>query len=426
VFQQGGFDIVIGNPPYVRQEQIKDLKPALQREYECYTGKADLFVYFYEQGLNLLKPGGYLTYISSNKYMRSSYGEKLRDFLGNKSKILHLIDFGDTNVFEEAIAYPSIILLQKDTPKQDTNSVKALTWSQDEPLDNFPAVFKQRSILILQKELTRDGWRLQPPSVLRLLEKLRKAGTPLGEYVNGRFYRGIVTGLNEAFVVDRATRDRLIAEHPSSAEILKPFLRGKDVKRWRVDYQDLYLIFTRQGTKINNYPAIKRHLEQFREALGKRLNVVRDGDEWFQIPYAISYWQEFERPKIFMPAIAQSTDYTADYSGYYGNDKTNICVTNEVEFIIGILNSIFMWWFIQQIAASKQGGYYEFKPMYVTQIPIPPASPTDKNSIETLVQKCLDSQGQGVEQWEQEIDEIVARLYGLSAEDMKIIQETNQ
>ncbi|NET62705.1 MAG: hypothetical protein F6K47_43440, partial [Symploca sp. SIO2E6] len=181
----------------------------------------------------------------------------------------------------------------------------------------------------------------------------------------------------------------LIAEHPSSAEVLKPFLRGRDVKRWRVDYQDLWLIFTRKGTQINNYPAIKRHLEQFRESLEKRLNVVRDGDEWFQIPYAISYWQEFDRSKILIPAIAQSVEYAADFSGYYGNDKTSICVTDEVEFLLGILNSKIMWWFIQQIAASKQGGFYEFKPMYVTQIPIISATDETKKAIETLVNYIL-------------------------------------
>jgi hypothetical protein len=438
VFQQGGFDIVIGNPPYVRQEQIKDLKPALQREYECYTGRADLFVYFYEQGLNLLKPGGYLTYISSNKYMRSSYGEKLRDFLGNKSKILHLIDFGDTNVFEEAIAYPSIILLQKDAPKQDTNLVKALTWSQDEPLDNFPVVFKQRSILILQKELTRDGWRLQPPSVLRLLEKLRKAGTPLGKYVNGQLYWGIKTGLNEAFVVDRATRDRLIAEHPSSAEVLKPFLRGRDVKRWRLDYQDLYLIKIESSENrehpwtgksetraeqifAQTYPAIHHHLTQYREALIKRC----DQGKFFWELRSCIYWQEFERPKIIYPDIAVRCEFAFD-TNYLYPDATLFIIPEKSTHLISILNSNIVQFFIDQICPAVRGSFRRFKSIYVEQIPIPPASPTDKNSIETLVQKCLDSQGQGVEQWEQEIDEIVARLYGLSAEDMKIIQEPNQ
>ncbi|MBD2771405.1 Eco57I restriction-modification methylase domain-containing protein [Iningainema tapete] len=282
VFQQkGGFDIVISNPPYVRQEQIRELKPALQQEYDCYTGTADLFVYFYERGFNLLSSGGSLTYISSNKYMRSGYGEKLRKFLGNQSTVHHLIDFGDAPVFE-AIAYPSIILANKTS--STNHQIRALTWEPEKSVEEFASVFRSSSFLIAQKELTPDGWRLESPSVLRLLEKLRNAGKPLGEYVNGRFYYGIKTGLNEAFVVDRTTRDRLVAEHPSSAKVLQPFLRGKDVKRWSVNFAEQYLIKIessenqqhpwsekpdKEAEKIfaKTYPAIHNYFEIFRPRL---------------------------------------------------------------------------------------------------------------------------------------------------------------
>lgn len=238
--QQGGFDIVIGNPPYVRQEQIKELKPALQAEYECYTGVCDLFVYFYERGFRLLKSGGHLSYITSNKYFRAGYGEKLRQFLGEKSQVQVLIDFGDAPVFE-AIAYPSIILVSKSKP--NNHQARVLNWEVGKSVDEFNLVYKNSGFYMPQKELGADGWRLESPTVLRLLDKLRGAGTPLGEYVNGRFYYGIKTGLNEAFVVDRATRNRLIAEHESSAEVMRPYCRGKDVKRWCVQNPDLWLLF---------------------------------------------------------------------------------------------------------------------------------------------------------------------------------------
>ena len=222
-----GFDVMIGNPPYVRQEQLAAFKPIFQQQYACYTGTADLYVYFFERGLRLLRDGGVLTYISSNKYFRAGYGEKLRGFLAGQTRIEQLIDFGDAPVFT-AIAYPSIIVAQRGAPAE--NQTRALTWPAGVALENFADTFHERSFLIAQRELTADGWRLEMPSVLRLMEKLRRAGKPLGEYVNGRLYRGIITGLNEAMVVDRATRDRLIAEHPSSAEVLKPYLRGRDVK----------------------------------------------------------------------------------------------------------------------------------------------------------------------------------------------------
>ena len=235
-----GFDVVLGNPPYVRQEKIKELKPTLKNQYDCYTGTADLYVYFYERGFQLLRDDGILTYISSNKYFRSAYGKKLRDFLARQSTVSQLIDFGDAPVFT-SIAYPSIITACKT--HAEGNHLRALNWEPGPSIDEFGTIFRTQGFTMPQKALTADGWRLASPAVLNLLETLRNAGTPLGEYVKGRFYRGVTTGLNEAFVVDRETRDKLIAEHPSSVEVLKPFLRGRDVKRWQIESSDLYLCY---------------------------------------------------------------------------------------------------------------------------------------------------------------------------------------
>ncbi len=403
-----GFDIVIGNPPYVRQEQIKHLKQQLKPQYECFTGTADLYVFFYEKGLKLLREHGVLTFISSNKWFRSAYGKKLRQLITRETQLQQIIDFGDASVFA-AIAYPTIVITQKGKPSSPTpfslgakgsktdpvplslgigargEGFLALNWGSGQALEQFETVVQTQSFLMPQAELKAESWQFADTATMRLLEKLRKAGTPLGEYVKGRFYRGIVTGLNEAFVVDRDTRDRLIAEHPSSAEVLKPFVRGRDVKRWVIDYQDLWLIFTRRGIDIEEYPAIENHLRQYKDKLENRA-----GDaQWFELQASPADTERFERSKVFIPAIAQSADYAADYSGYFGNDKTNICVTDEVEFILGIFNSKIMWWFIQQIAASKQSGFYELKPMYVTQIPIPSASEQDKRTIETIVNYIL-------------------------------------
>jgi len=430
--EKGGFDLVIGNPPYVRQESIKELKPALQKEYDCYTGVADLFVYFYEQGYNLLKFSGHLSYITSNKYFRAGYGEKLRQFLGEKSKVEVLIDFGDSPVFE-AIAYPSIILVSKSKP--DNHQARVLNWESGKTIEEFDSVFKNQSFYMPQKELGADGWRLESPSVLRLLDKLRSAGTPLGEYVNGRFYYGIKTGLNEAFVVDRATRDKLIAEHESSAEVLKPFLRGRDVKRWCVDFAEQYLIKIessenkkhpwsdkpeKEAEKIfaKTYPAIYAFLNYFKERLINR----DDQGKYFWELRSCKYWQEFNKNKIFIPAITQNIEYAADFIGYFGNDKTSICVADNVNYLLGLLNSKLLGWFIRQIAPTKQGGFYEFKPTYVTQIPIATALKKDSLAVEALVQKLLDAKGQGVEEWEAEIDDRVAYLYNLTSEEMEIIR----
>lgn len=377
-----GFDIVIGNPPYVRQEQIKELKPILKKQFDCYTGVADLFVYFFERGYQLLNAGGVLSYICSNKYFRSGYGNKLRDFLGKNTTIQQLIDFGDTDVFT-AIAYPSIILFSKEKASKDAQ-FKALSWTQTEALNEFPTVFNAQNFLMPQSALKADGWRLENTEVLDLLAKLRNAGKPLGEYVNGKFYRGILTGFNEAFVIDRATRDKLIAEHPSSAEVIKPLLRGRDVKRWSLDYQDLWLIFTRRGTDIKKYPAIEKHLGQYKQQLTPSVGRKAGNYKWHDIQDNVAYWEEFEKPKIIYPNICKRNEFAWDESGYYTNQKAFIIPCND-KTLLAILNSSVMTFLFDKLLPKLQGDFYEPSSIFMKDFPIPTATEAEQKAIETLV-----------------------------------------
>jgi len=421
VFQQkGGFDVVIGNPPYVRQEQIKELKPALQKEYECYTGTADLFVYFFERGFRLLKPNGNLTYICSNKYMRSGYGEKLRKFLSSEGSIQHLIDFGDAPVFE-AIAYPSILQVARTLPND--HQVRSLTWDAEKSVNEFASIFRSSSFLFSQKDLTSDDWQLKSPSILNLMNKLKSAGTPLREHVRGRFYRGVVTGFNDAFVVDGATKDLLIAEHPSSFEVLKPYVRGRDVKRWSVEPQDLWLIFTRRGIVIDEYPAIKKYLEQFKERLTPGVPGGRKAGKyaWYEIQDNIAYWQEFEQPKIVLGIFMNKPTFAFDKQNFFINNALHL-IAGADEYVTAILNSSASWWFLRRICTDLQNGYLQAYKEKLEQIPIPNASSVDRETISALVQKCLDAKGQNVAEWEAEINDRVAHLYGLTPEEIKIIE----
>jgi len=416
-----GFDIVIGNPPYVRQEQIKELKPILKEQFDCYTGVADLFVYFFERGYQLLNTGGVLSYICSNKYFRSGYGEKLRDFLGKNTTIQQLIDFGDTDVFTATVD-TAIILFSKEKSNQKAK-LKTFSWDKSQPLSEFAEVFHSQNFLMLQSELKANGWRLENTQILDLLAKLRNAGKPLGEYVNGKFYRGILTGFNEAFVIDRATRDKLIAEHPSSAEVIKPLLRGRDVKRWRIEYQDLWLIFTRRGIDLKKYPAIEKHLSQYRNRLTAGVEGGRKAGsyQWYDIQDNVAYWQEFEQPKIIYPDIASRCEFSFDSDRFF-LDCTLFMIPEGSLYLLGLLNSSVNYFIVNRICPNLGQKGIRFKSMYLSQIPIPTATKAEQKAIETLVQKCLDAKGQNVGQWEQEIDEIVARLYGLSDEEMQIIR----
>jgi len=433
VFAEGGFDIVVANPPYVRQELIKAIKPILKSIYpNVYVGTADLYVYFYARALQSLRDGGMLCFITPNKWFRAGYGEKLRALM-QQTDMRILIDFGDAPVFQ-ATTYPSIVIASKRQAVA-TNRLLALNWESGRPLADFLDVVDQANQVhgqqtsplgLEQRYLSSNGWNLAGTTTARWLEQMRAAGQTLGDYVQGTIYYGIKTGLNDAFVVDQATRDALIAEHPSSAALLKPFLRGRDVKRWRVESAGLWLIFTRRGVEIQRYPALLRHLEQYKDQLMPGVPGGRKPGsyKWYEIQDNVAYWQAFEQPKIVIPSIIKQTSFCSDQNNFMSNDKTSICITDHIHFVVAILNSSLSWFYLTQIASTKQGGFYEAKPMYVSQLPIPTAPVTEREAIATLAQHCLDASGQGpqVAAWEAEIDERVGRLYGLSAADLRVLQ----
>jgi hypothetical protein len=399
------FDIVIGNPPYIRHEDIKELTPILKNvyQYECGSSRADLYVFFYERSVKLLKPHGVLSFITSNKWYRAKYGEGLRLFMATHTRINNIIDFGDEAVFT-AIAYPTIVIATRRekpiNPPPAADMVRALNWSQEHPVDTFPAVFATDSFEVPQAGLKKEGWQLEPPLKRRLLERIRVAGKPLGEYVNGRFYRGIITGLNEAFVIDGSTRERLIAEDPKSAELIKPYLRGRDVKRWKVEWAGLYLITFPFGfhEKLESYPAVLRHLTQFEEALRKRGQCTssRNGKgegqhHWLELDNnpKDAFLAEFEQPKLIVPAIAEAPSFAPDFEGYYSNNKSTIFLPPRLNFSLGVLNSSVNAWLATQVCSSKQGGFFDFEPRYSSQLIIPTASSSQIAIVEAGVSVVL-------------------------------------
>jgi len=406
-----GFDIVVGNPPYVRQEQIKDIKPRLKTHYDCYTGTADLYVYFYERGIQLLRLGGVFSFITSNKWFRAAYGEPLRGWLTRHTRLRHIIDFGDAPVFT-SIAYPCIVILTREEQTDQraangklTDHVRALNWQPGSPVEQFIEIFRQQSFTVPQTSLKPDGWRLESAIKLKLLDRIRSLGTSLGEYAKGRFYWGIKTGLNEAFVIDRAIRDRLLTEHSSSAEVIKPCLRGKDVKRWRVEPQDCWLLFVPWHFPLHidpsikgasqkaekefekRYPAVYTYLRGFKKELSSR-NSAETGIryEWYALQrWGAEYWQEFEQPKIIVPAIADTVNFAPDWQGFYSNNKTSICVPPSIPVALAAANSQIAFWFAQQTFATKQGGFYDFEPRYSSQIRIPPTTKQQEELISRIV-----------------------------------------
>lgn len=393
-----------------------------------------MYVYFFERGVKLLRPAGALAYISSNSFLNSGFGENLRRYLTVSTRIRLLIDFAETKVFE-AVTEPCVICLTRDSAAD--HEVKFLKWDQSTPPERIKEVFDTRSQTISQRELKSDGWQFESPAVLRLLEKIR-AGKPLGEYVKDRFYCGIKTGLNEAFLVDRATRDRLVREHKSSAEILKPFLRGRDVKRWRTNFAEQYVIkiessenkhhpwsgkSEKEAEKIfaKCLPAIHAYFESFRRELRKRA----DQGKYFWELRSCAYWREFEHPKILYQEINRTDCFALDDSGYFANNKLFMLPNAPIEWL-GFFNSRLGSWYLHNFTGVPVGGFLALQWPVMKTFPIPVVPTEQQKPLERLVArillaKQLDAKAD-VSASERELDDLVFALYGLTPDEIKLVE----
>ena len=366
-----GFDVIVGNPPYVRQEELADLKPYLKKHYQVYAGTADLLVYFIELSMNNLREGGQFAFIISNKFMRAGFGKALRRYIP-QYRVHELLDFGDLPVFDGATTYPLIITLEKSVPIGEFTAAN-LTELHPKTFNDYLAGIKFTS---LQGGLTEDGWNLADAATQQLLAKLKAIGTPLGEYVKGEIYRGVLTGYNQAFVIDAETRDRLIAEDAGSAEIIKPFLAGRDVKRYVPPVAERYLILFPKGWTrerfgeldekdafeklTGEYPAITTWLQPHTEAAKKRYD---KGEYWWELR-ACDYYNAFEQPKIFYPDIGLRFNATLSTNQEFGTNTLYFIASDRLD-ILGILNSALVQFYFQSVSNSVRGGYYRFFSQYV-------------------------------------------------------------
>ena len=235
VFQDSGFDIAVANPPYVRQEIIKELKPALKAVFpEVFVITADLYVYFYARALQILRPGGMLAFISSNKWFRSAYGERLRGYIAENCRITSITDLGELPVFQEAATFPMIFLCQKGNAETRRSTLFTQVTSLDAPYPDIRALIERGANVLPTSAIAGSKWTLADAASIGTFERMKANSSPLGPTVGGRILYGIKTGLNKAFVLDEETRRDLIREDRRSAEIIHPLAVGDDVRKWHV------------------------------------------------------------------------------------------------------------------------------------------------------------------------------------------------
>jgi len=439
VFQQkGGFDVVIGNPPYVRQEKLgEQLKEALQAEFpELFRGTADIYTYFYGKGVELLHQTGHLAFITSNKWFRRGYGANLRKYISKNCGIHSIVDFGELPVFDAA-TFPMIFIAQRQLESKEDQSVQfAQVKSLDSPYPNVSTILQKDGQLFSSKSLSGESWTFASTGSSIVIEKMKQNSSPLESYVNGGIFYGVKTGLNKAFIIDGQRRRELIEQNEKSVEIIKPLAVGDNIRKWRINREDKWLIFTRRGTNIDTYPAIKSYLESLRVQLEPKPRSWLSRDKWtgrksgsykwFEIQDEVAYYNQFAQPKIIYPDMCKESRFTFDTTGIYTNDATYIIPTNDL-YLLGVLNSRFVWEYLKRTAEvfgdPDAGGRSILKRLYMERVPIPNSQPAERQIISNLVKKCLDAKGQNVAAWEAEINDRVAHLYGLTAAEIAQVSE---
>lgn len=391
VFENGGFDVVIGNPPYVQLQSLGAMSDTYaQCGFETYNKTGDLYCLFTEQGYNLLKPGGMQSFIMPNKWMLVSYGKELRRFMA-KTNLQQIINFGDVQFFDEATIYVCIFVTQKS--KEKGTEVQALSLNQKTYHGDFLHEVPEQLSTYPSESFSESEWIIQPKAHFDILQKMLQ-GTALKDMPISINY-GIKTGYNDAFFIDRETRERLIAEDPKSAELIKPLLRGRDIMAWEARWDELYLLFvpwhfpnhldsTIQGASEQSetdfkehYPAIYAYLLNHRDKLTAR-NKAETGIryEWYALQrWAADYYQEFSKPKIMYPNMTSLFPFIYDEKGFFGNDKTFMITAQDdtvnLKFITAVLNSKLCKLWIWYNCPELQGGTREIRKVYFENFRIP-------------------------------------------------------
>jgi type I restriction-modification system DNA methylase subunit len=365
-----GFDIVLGNPPYVRMELLKDIKSHLEARFAVAADRADLYAYFFELGVKLLRPGGRMGYISSSTFFRTGSGKPLRAFLAEHAQVESVVDFGDLPVFEGVTTYPAILVLRK--PEGDSEPKPDLSYLNTRAMpEDLSKSFDDYSLKMSCARLGPDTWRFESDLLDAIRAKMASGRPTLADEYGAPLY-GIKTGFNRAFVLTRRQRDDIVARAgpaDRSADLLKPFLVGDNIERWHVESDDLWLIYTpKNRIEITDYPSLRQHLAPFRERLERRATQ----QNWWELQQAQgAYEPHFESGGVLCPDISQGSKFSRVLGPVYPGNTIYMLPGLDVEHA-GYLNSRLVWFFLLAISNALRGGQWRLRmqTQYLSRIPI--------------------------------------------------------
>ncbi|EDO6974377.1 class I SAM-dependent DNA methyltransferase [Campylobacter coli] len=443
-----GFDLIIGNPPYIRQEELKELKPHLAKNYKVYKGTSDIYTYFYELGFNVLKENGILSFITSNKYTRAGYGEALREFLLKNVKVLEYTDLNGIKVFDSATVDTSILCFEKSKSKDNKFKYLALsneilkTCAYDIGLYKDFAEFSQNS-------LSKESFTFSDENTSALKAKIERIGTPLKEWQGLNIYRGILTGYNEAFIITTEKRNEILAnckdeaEKERTAKLIRKMLRGRDIKRYSYEWAGLWVINTHNGYKnqngekveainIKHYPSLKKHFDEFYPQLEKRTDKGLT-------PYNLrncAYLDEFEKEKIVWNPVSGEYLFSYIKEHIFFNNSLFMMTLDvfSLKYILAFMNSNCYKWLITLKTNLIQTGSYAYGAKdKIERLPIPKINSKNEklaneliNSVDEILKAKEQDKNANTQELENKINSLVYKLYNLTEEEIKIIENKEQ
>jgi len=417
-----GFDLVIGNPPYIRQEELGLLqKQFYTTNYQVGNNSADIVVYFFELGNKIAKTDtGKCSLITTNKWMKASYGKELRKYILDY-KIYSIIDYNELRVFDSAATFPAVFQFAKEQP---TNTIPFLSVKSLEYTD-LDEVMKKESLLVSTARLSDESWELADDNTRVILDKLREKGVKLGHYTNNEIYYGIKTGFNEAFILSNEQKEAIIESDKNAEEVIKPALRGDYIRKFQVHDKKEWIILSKKGIEIEKYPSVYNHLLKYKSSLEQKA-----GDsKWYELQSNIAYSELFEKPKIIYPDIAKASRFHYDAKGYYFTN-TAYFIALDSKWLAGLMNSKLIYFYFSYNSNSlgdpRNGGRLRWFTQDVQNIPIVEPDQNTQGKLTALVDKIMsakvDNPNAETLYLEAEIDTIVYELYDLTPDEIAVVE----
>ena len=439
-----GFDVVIGNPPYVDAKKLASISSLLKENFKVYYSSSDLSSYFFELGINVLKTNGVFSFINTNKFFKTEYGKPLRAFI-SQFKINSIINFEQVPIFDEALVSSLIIVFEKNKNKNDFVFVEFD--KEPSPNNNFESIVDTRKSFLQADLINDESWSFSNQNESQIITKINTNSNKIKDIKSIDIKRGVTTGFDPAFIINNSEYNSFIDINSSYKDIIKPLLKGKEIKKYNCRKSDLFLLFIDWHFPLQNenksfeenekeffikYEDLYKHLTKYKKELSAR-NKEETGIryEWYALQRcAASYFENFDKTKIVWPLTAANWGFALDKESHYLSSGGFMLISEElnINYLLAILNSNLMKYLFSKIGVMTAGGAFTLKKATIDEFPIKEILKPEQQPFIDKVDQILtlkkDNPAADTSALEREIDVMVYALYGLTEEEIEIVENS--